>query len=455
MKKVLWFFCALLIKTSSLSAQERKKLDFEGFTEKADRYVKSIENIGEFRGTILVAKGNEIKFHKGYGMASERFEIPNSENTKFRVGSVTKSFTAISILQLIEKGKLSLEDPVSKFLPKYSFADKIKIKHLLSHTSGIKRDIKFPEQNKEYPLKELIKLSEVDSLLYKPGSKMTYSNCGYILLQYILEKQSGSKYEDYVTKNVLNPLGLFNTGIEHPKTPPKRLADGFGSGVDKNGHYAIVETPMLAHGYPIGVGAMYSTTEDLMKFSRQIGKSKILSKESWDLALKPFIKNKGYEWGFGFNIIKSKTFTAFNHNGRTTGFRCGYFYFKEDDLTIIILGNYNNASREEIVKAFRRILLKIKYKQPEPLVAKVTTSRELKEYLGDYKTEGFPFKILEFENNIYVQSHGDAPVIIKKYDNDAFFCKYFDLRLKFKREEGKIIGCDWNFKETTMPARKI
>ncbi|GGI57581.1 penicillin-binding protein [Winogradskyella haliclonae] len=437
-------------------AQEQKDFNFEEFVEKADSYMKAIENIGEFRGTVLVAEKGDIKFHKGYGMASERFDIPNGPQIKYRIGSITKSFTAICILQQVEKERINLDDPVDKYLPNYPFGAQIKIRNLLSHTSGLKRDIDFPDKTKNYPLSEQVRMTYVDSLLYSPGSKSTYSNGGYVLLHAILEKVSGMDYKSYVTKYVLEPMGLKQTGIEYTLMPPKGLADGYNNGSNRDGNYSIVMGYLQSHGYSDAVGAMYSTTEDLLKFCRQIGKSKILSEKSWKLALTPVVKNKGgYNWGLGFNILKGKTTTAYNHNGRTTGFRGGYYQFNEDDVTIIILGNYNNAARETIVSAFQRILLDREYYQPTLHKVKDLPIKELKKYVGKYKTNDFQFEIFEFKNHLYVSSHGDAPARIENFGEDAFFCKYFDLELKFKREKNRIIGCNWVFKETSMPAKKI
>jgi len=456
MNKTICTVCILFICISNGFSQ-KKEINFSGFTEKADSYLNAIHNVGEFSGTVLVAHKGQIKFHKGYGFASKRFKIPNSPSTKFRVGSVTKSFTAISILQLVEQGKLKLKDPLSKYIPDYPFANQIKIENLLSHTSGIKRDIKFPDRTKTYTLKELITMSKVDSLLYEPGTKMSYSNCGYILLHHILEKLTGEKYENYVTKNVLHPLGLFNTGIEDPLSPPEGLADGFSNGVNKEGYFTYSEVHMSSHGYSDAVGAMYSTTEDLLKFSRQIGKSNILKQETWELALQPFVKDAapGYRWGFGFNIIEGKTVKVINHNGRTTGFRGGYFQFIEDDLTIIILGNHMDAARGTILMAFQGMLLDKKYYQPQTRATIGTDDLILKDYVGNYKTAGFPFKISEFKNQLYVESHGDVPSKLLPFKQDSFFCKYFDLTLKFKRENGKIIGCEWIYKNKPEQAVKL
>ena len=455
MKKITILLTLILFTFSHSFSQE--KLDFENFSSKADAYMKAIHHVGEFSGVVLFAHKNEILFHKGYGLASKRFNQPNNVNTKFRVGSITKSFTAIAILQLVEKGLLSLKDPVSKFIKDYPFGDTIRIENLLSHTSGIKRDIKFEDENKKYSLKALVKMSEVDSLLYQPGEKMSYSNCGYILLQAILEDITKQSYRLYITQHVLKPLGLKNTGIEDPFFPPVHFADGYKSGTDYNGNFGLRETQMQSHGYSDGVGALFSTTEDLMLFCKQIGKSSILKPETWDLALSPFIKepSNGYKWGLGFNIIQGKKYKVINHNGRTEGFRGGYFQFLNKDITCVILANNSDAARETIVRTFQAILNNKTYYIPEIHEPVSVKNEILNHYSGEYKTKDFPFEIIKFENKIFVKSHGDSPVELIPYKDNAFFCKYFDLILEFIRDNNKTIGANWIYKGQSQEAKKI
>jgi len=454
MKKIKIIICTAIFITASSVAQEKFNLD--GFADKADKYMKALVHVGEFSGTVLVANKGEIIFEEGYDFASKRFNIPNSSDTKYRIGSMTKSFTAICILQLVEQGKLSLKDPVSNFIKDYPFGELIKIKNLLSHTSGIKRDLKFDDASKKYDLDELINMSKVDSLLYKPGTRMTYSNCGYVLLHKILEIVSNEPYESYVVQNVLKPLGLENTGIEDPLFPPVGLADGFGKGMDRNGNFGVKEIHMNSHGYSDAVGAMYSTPKDLMKFARQIGKSNVLKPETWSLALDPYLKDgpNGFKWGFGFNIYQGKKVKVINHNGRTDGFRGGYYQFLEDDLTMIILGNNSDAERGAIINAFQAIMSDEDYYQPKTYESISIDASKLDDYIGAYKTEDFPFKILKFQDDLYVKSHGDAPSKLIPFDLDSFYCKYFDLLIRFKRENEVVISSDWIYKNESVGAMK-
>ena len=435
--------------------QAPQQPQLSNFKNKVEAYTDAFVNSNLFSGSILVAHKNKILFEKGYGWASRRFQIPNGKEIKYRTGSVTKSLTAICVLQLIEKGKLSLEDPLSKYLPDYKHGERIKIKHLLSHTNGIKRDIKFPEV-KTYNLEELVELSRVDSLLYQPGTKMTYSNCGYVLLEYILEKVTGEKYETYLQKNVLQPMQLDEMGIEHPAFPPVNFADGFVVGINNEGILAIGEAPDSRDNYSLAVGSLYATSPSLWKFCRQIGKSDVLSPESWKVALSPFdTPSRGYKWGYGFNIYESNGLKVINHNGRTTGFRGGYFYYPEWDLCIIILGNNSNADRGPIVDAYEKMLCGKDFYQPELLSPIEVDKKELAKYIGEYKTQQFSFKVIQKKDGLFVVSHGDPPTRLTPFAKDAFYADFFDLKLLFKRENGIIIACEWTYLGRPVEGKKL
>mgnify|MGYP003681948177 CR=1 FL=1 len=152
-KSFIIIFSLLAVYSTSMYSQT--ELNFEGFEEKANNYLNALYGVGEFSGSVLVAYKGQVKLHKGYGLASKRFNIPNDTTSKRVTHRGSWSFTAIAILQLYEQGKLSLDDKISKFLD-YPSGDKISIKYLLSHSSGIKRDIHFPNEHKKYSLKEWI-----------------------------------------------------------------------------------------------------------------------------------------------------------------------------------------------------------------------------------------------------------------------------------------------------------
>lgn len=449
------FLFLLIVNLTSVSLKAQDQLNFEGFEEKLDKYLSPLQAVGEFSGNVLVAHKGEVKFHKGYGWASRRFGISNDLDTKFRIASMSKSFTAICILQMIEQKKLSLEDGISKYID-FPQGHAIMIKHLLSHSSGLRRDIAFPEENRTYRLEELVKMSTLDSLLFQPGTRTFYSNRNYILLQAILEQVSGLDFETYVTQYVLTPLKLNDTGVEHPMSPPVNLADGFGPGVDKNGNFEVQETQLISFGYPDGVTGLYSTTGDMLKFCSALGKSSILKPETWKLAFSPVVKESPfYNWGLGFTILGSEEAPVLNHNGKTTGFTGGYFHDLKEEFTVIILGNNSEAARSSIINSIQAILEGKEIYTPQVYNSVEMNGKDLKKFVGEYKTPDFNFIISEDNGRLYVKSHGDAPSSLSPFRTNSFFSDFFDLKLNFNVINGVVNECEWVFRNESVIARRV
>src|SRR5262245_33568520 len=188
---------------------------------KADELINAYVKQGKFCGSVLIAKGGTVLLNKGYGMANYELDVPNTPQTKFRLGSITKQFTAMLIAQLAERGQLNVEDPVTKYLPDYpkETGDKVKIYNLLTHSSGIQNFTSFPEyatvKLKTNKTAEIVALFKDKPLEFAPGEKFKYSNSGYVLLAYLIEKITGKTYEQVLKENILEPLGMKNTGYDH------------------------------------------------------------------------------------------------------------------------------------------------------------------------------------------------------------------------------------------------
>jgi CubicO group peptidase (beta-lactamase class C family) len=230
----------------------------------------------KFMGTALVARGNQVLFSKGYGSANLEWDIPNSPNTKFRLGSVTKQFTAACILLLEERGKLSVNDPLKKYLPDAPAGwDKITIFHLLTHTSGIPNFTGFPNYAKLEPFSatatELVARFRGKPLDFQPGEKCSYSNSGYVLLGYLIEKITGDTYEKFVRENIFTPLGMKDSGYDSNTALIPHRAAGYVAGKSGYEHAGFIHMSI-----PHGAGALYSTTEDLLKWEQGLFGGKLL-----------------------------------------------------------------------------------------------------------------------------------------------------------------------------------
>jgi CubicO group peptidase (beta-lactamase class C family) len=197
-----------------------------------EQVIQSYAANRQFMGSVLVAKGTQVLLNKGYGSANLEWDVPNSPATKFRLGSITKQFTAASILLLQERGKLNVQDPVKKYMADAPAAwDKITIYHLLTHTSGIPNFTSFPEYAKWEPFattaaEEVARFRD-KPLDFAPGEKWSYSNSGYVLLGYLIEKITGGSYEKFVRENIFNPLGMRDSGYDSNSAVIARRAAGY------------------------------------------------------------------------------------------------------------------------------------------------------------------------------------------------------------------------------------
>ncbi len=257
-------FLVLLLASSAFA---------QNLASKLDAHVLSYVSQGRFSGSVLVAQGGKPVLSRGYGYADREWDIANTPDTKFRLGSITKQFTAMLILQLQQRGRLSVNDPVNKYVPDPPPAwQKITIHHLLSHTSGIPNFTSFPDYQKTMhapsPPADTLARFRNRPLDFEPGSQWRYSNSGYVLLGYIIEKVTGRPYADVLREFILGPLEMEDSGYDMPQTLLKRRASGYAPGW-KNAEYLNMTIPHAA-------GAMYSTILDLLKWDQALYTEKLL-----------------------------------------------------------------------------------------------------------------------------------------------------------------------------------
>lgn len=317
-----------------------------------DALVKKLEKENIFSGNVLVARNGKILFHKAYGLASKEYSIPNNLSTKFIIGSVNKMFTATGILQLIEQNKISLEDPVSKVLSGVladSVARKIKIKHLLTHTSGLD-DFLFTAEMSQKSKENFRTIADYmpgladDTLLFEPGTQWHYSNTGFLILGIILEKISGLSYEEYINKYVYQPAGMASTFFPELDHVNQGLADTYekdyltGKPVFYNTRYYQV-----IKGTPAGGG--FSTCTDLLNFMQALAAGKLLKPETVQQmqTAKPDMNSPDY--GFGTQIFDAN---SYGHTGGGPGTSAWVKFDKQSGLTFIVLGNTNAGSNAVI-----------------------------------------------------------------------------------------------------------
>lgn len=293
-----------------------------------------------FNGSILVAKEGEILLRKGYGKADFKKRIPNTPATVFRLASVTKQFTAMAILILKEKGKLSVNDPLSKYIPDYPDGDKITIHNLLTHTSGIAEYFRdeLISWNHYYSLEELISLFKDNAQNFIPGERFQYCNSNYILLGYIIEKVSGIEYGNFVQQFIFTPLDMENSGYEGRKTKFKNLAVGY---------YSIKPKPVEAFNFNMSIiysaGGLCSTIDDLYKWDQALYTEKLVKSETLKKMFTPYSQAINYGYGWSGWINETSTFDIMEHTGSFSGFSSYIYRDIRNQIFIIMLSNSNEG----------------------------------------------------------------------------------------------------------------
>ena len=327
---------------------------------------------GKFNGSLLVAEEGEVLYKKGFGMANMEWDIPNQPNTKFKIASITKQFTAMLILQLAAENKLDLHVPISTYLPDYPTknADRITIHHLLSHTSGTPefdelinyRDI----EKKRLRPEEMIALFASGDLQFTPGEKYSYTNTGYIVLGYIIETITGKSYAEVLQEKIFTPLEMTNSGYDQHYTVLKNRASGYSKGYLRDDYYNVNFVDM---SIPYAAGSIYSTVEDLYLWDQALYTEKLLPKEYMELLFEKHIPTRNRYYGYGWFIKESpigntdKRVETVSHGGDINGFRTLITRIPSTKSSIILLSNVEGRSipRDEITNAIIGILFEQPY----------------------------------------------------------------------------------------------
>jgi len=397
-----------------------------------DQIVQSYVADHQFMGTALVAHDGHVLLNKGYGFANLEWNVPNTPNTKFRLGSVTKQFTAAGILLLEERGKLSVKDPVKKYMPDAPAAwDKVTIYHVLTHTSGIPSFTSFPDYQKLEPFAatpaELVARFRDKPLEFEPGEKWNYSNSGYVLLGYLIEKISGDKYEKFVHDNIFAPLGMNDSGYDSNSAVIAHRASGYVA--VKNG---FENAGFIHMSIPHGAGALYSTTEDLLKWEQGLFGGKVLQAASLEKMTTPFRNN----YAFGLDVQTVGGVKKISHGGGIEGFNTELDYYPGDKLTVVVLGNVNGGAPGDIARKLGA--------QAHGETVKLTSERKeitldpkvLSRYVGAYQMDQGPVMLITLDGNQLNSKLGMQPAVaIFPESETLFFLKVVDAQLEFPKAE--------------------
>jgi CubicO group peptidase (beta-lactamase class C family) len=393
----------------------------------------------------LVEKDGQVVLRKGFGMANLELGIPVSPEMVFELGSITKQFTAASILLLQERGQLRVEDEITKYLADYpTHGQKITVENLLTHTSGIPSYTGMaewmPRVREDMKLADLIAMFKDKPLEFNPGERWAYDNSGYILLGAIIEKVSGKSYEQFVEEEIFQKLGMAHSRYGHAEEiVPLRAA-----GYEKNDK-GFYNARYLSMTQPYAAGSLMSTVDDLAIWDRALSGETLLKKSSLDRMFTSFQVKSGlsthYGYGMGISELSGKRLLA--HGGGIFGFTTIIARVPEERLLIVILSN-NEASDPQPQALALRIAAKALGQPFEERKPVALDAKTLDEYVGVYRFDAETVRTISREGTkLFSQRSGGRKAEIFASGRDDFYYQDDDSRLRFQRDaQGKITGAD-------------
>lgn len=335
--------------------------------ERIDALVSRYHELRLFNGAVLVAEEGRVIFKRGFGNAVMEFDVPVTPDTRFRIGSVTKQFTAAIVLQLVEEGRIDLQAPITRYLPDYPAAqgDRVTIHQLLTHSSGIPSYTDLPGfmedrvRERFEPADSLLPVFWQMDLQFEPGARWSYNNSGYHLLGVIIERVTGEPYDRVLRSRILDPMGLDDTGYDHNTEVVERRAMGYERVPGGYRH-----APYLDSSIPFSAGMLYSTVEDLRKWDQALyGQGPFRKPETKALYFAPHIAMAGpdgphyaYGWILRDVLVGSDTVHVIEHGGGIFGFTTEFWRMPDERRTIIVLDNTTGTQNAEIIRGILAIL---------------------------------------------------------------------------------------------------
>jgi len=327
---------------------------------KIDKLMTQHAECCAFTGTVLVSDHDKVVFKKGYGLADREWNIPNTPDVKFRIGSITKQFTSMLVMQQVAKGTIHLDAHITDYLPYYrkDTGSKVTISQLLSHTSGVPSytdDPKFFDDvsRSYYAPDDFVEKYCSGDLQFEPGSKFAYDNSGYFILGAILEHVTGKSYEVLLKESILTPLGMNDSGYDHYADILPKRASGYQQALA-----GVVNAPYLDMSLPYAAGSLYSTVEDLYKWDQALYTDKLVAAELKEKLFTPNLEHYGYGWVIAQIPVNDPGAgdTVIAHGGGINGFNTLEQRYINDHDLIVIFNNTPGADLNGMAKGIRAIL---------------------------------------------------------------------------------------------------
>ncbi len=423
------FVCAAILSLAMTGAAIARSASIEA---RVDAYVKPYLEARSFSGAILIARGGKILVSKGYGMANYELDVPNTPQTRFHIASISKPFTAAAIMMLEERGLLSVNDPLTKFITDYPGGDKITVHHLLIHTSGIANVNDFPDYDakSKFPQtpESLVAMFKNRPLSFQPGARSVYSNSGYVLLAYIIEKVSSKSYEEFLTENIFRPAGMLDTGDDRQERLLKNRASGYMPAVDESG---VINAPFTDNSIKVGAGSLYTTAEDLYRWERAISSKKLMK-----LTIESIFPARTW---FGRRVV--------TQDGSLPGFNAVVAKFLDDDLWIVVLSNNYSQVRGAIVKDLAAMVLGEKYEIPSVKQPARIAAAAIDALTGSYRFDNSRRGFTIFKNRkgaLVMSIAGRDSRVIPQSETEFFVPLWWARFTIAKGDKGEVTHLVWH-----------
>lgn len=325
--------------------------DYQPLADSLDAYLLD----QTFNGVALVASGDEIILLKAYGLAQVSEQEEMTVNHQFQIASVSKSFVAVSILQLVEAGKLTLDQTIDKYFPDMPNSELITIHQLLTHTSGLYSGDDLTNYSEATTVDEIIAPALKASNLYyeEPGTYSIYSNLGYDVLGAIIEQVSGQTYADYIEEHILIPAGMTQSGLNIEGLPLEKMATAYNGNISEGD-----EAKVLHPSFGYSSGGLHSTAMDLYKYDRALNSNVLISKESYDLMTQEYSKVGTKPYGYGWYVNAGVDNTV-SHTGNLIGWHSMLLRHQEDKVTVILLTNHDESDMFMAYNLARLVLAEV------------------------------------------------------------------------------------------------
>jgi CubicO group peptidase (beta-lactamase class C family) len=391
---------------------------------------------------VAVVKDGGLVLARGYGFADLENDVPATAETVYRLGSITKQFTALAIMQLAEQGKLSVDDELAKFLPDYpTQGHKVTVHHLLNHTSGIKCYTNKPDFRKrtrlDFTHDELLATFKDEPFDFEPGAKWAYSNSGYYLLGMVIEKASGKSYEKYVEDHIFRPLGMSATRYGHTQPLVRHRAMGYRV----RGGQLVNDDP-LSMTAPFAAGALVSNVLDLVKWHEALEGNMLLKSASYEAMYRKTRLTSGTErpYGYGWQLGEMAGHPKQFHGGGINGFSTMIARYPQDRLCVIVLSNTAGANTGAVESRIAKVLLGVEDKPPADLPIDAELLGRL---TGKYRLNGRGVEITAEDGKLYAKPDGQPRDRLKYQGQRQFVSSENpELRISFTPADGKAQGIE-------------